>query len=154
VSSHALNSEQFSGLAGELRTKGGFSINVHTGERPTSGIMVSDLRGERQYPGGASGGDIRAYAEEQGGKRLQHTKTTQRFLGGWHEGDTSYLDRSTRYPDTPHGRARGYVRMVANYQQAAYDVGKDSYITNPARQGAADVGLEKTMRRMRGENVA
>jgi len=149
-----LSSQQFGELAGELHTKGGFSVNVHTGERPTSGIMVSDLRGERQFPKGATGPDIQAYAQENKGKRLQHTRQTQRYLGGWQEGKTSYLDRSTRYPDTPHGRARGYTRMVANYQQAAYDVGKDSYITNPARQGSADVGLEKTMRRMRGENVA
>jgi hypothetical protein len=151
-----LSSRQFGQLSGELRSKGGFSVNIHTGERPTSGIMVSDLQGERSMPlRGTTGAHIQAYAEENKGKRL---RGPNRYLGGWAQRDVrpqqAVLDRSTRYPDTPLGRSKGYVRMVANVQKAAYDVGKDSYIQNPARQGTADVGIEKIMRRMRGENVA
>ena len=151
MSAHALSSQQFGDLAGELHTKGGFSINVHTGKRPTSGVMVSDMIGERQLPARqATGPAIQSYTEESKGKRL---RGPNRFLGGWKEGDTAYLDRSTRYPDTPHGQARGYVRMVANLQKAAYDVGHDSYIDNPARQGSADRGPMGSLRRMSGQNV-
>ena len=43
--------------------------------------------------------------------------------------------------------------MVANLQKAAYDVGHDSYIDNPARQGSADRGPMGSLRRMSGQNV-
>lgn len=146
-----LSHKQFGDLAGELHSKGGFSVNVHTGDRPTSGIMVSDLQGERSHPlGEVTGQHIQAYAEENKGRRL---RGQQRYLGGWADRDVSphqaVLDRSTRHPDTPLGRSRGYVRMVANFQKAAYDVGKDSYINNPAHMDDP----AKRMARIQGKNV-
>lgn len=141
----------FSQLSGELRSKGGFSVNLHTGERPSSGIMVSDLVGEKSRPlRGTTGAHIQAYAAQNKGKRL---RGPNRFLGGWADQDVkpaqAVLDRSTRYPDTPLGRSKGYVRMVANVQKAAYDVGKDAYIANPAHQPDP----VKWAKRIRGQNV-
>ena len=146
-----LSPRQFGQLSGELRSKGGFSVNIHTGERPTSGIMVSDLKGERSRPlRGTTGQHIQEYAEENKGKRL---RGQQRYLGGWADRDATphqaVLDRSTRHPDTPLGRSRGYVRMVANFQKSAYDVGKDSYINNPAHMDDP----AKRMARIQGKNV-
>ena len=150
-----LSNQQFGELAGELRDKGGFSVNIHTGERPTSGVMVSDLRGERSQPlARTSGADIQSFAEENKGKRL---RGPNRYLGGWADTEQkpsmAYIDRSTRYPNTPHGRARGYVRMVANFQKSAYDVGKGSLIPNPALPQDQPRNLERSMRRMQGQNV-
>jgi hypothetical protein len=150
-----LSRQQFGDLAGELHTKGGFSVNIHTGERPTSGMMVSDLRGEKSMPLATTRGeDIQSFAEENKGKRLRGER---RYLGGWADREQkpamAYLDRSTRYPDTPHGQARGYVRMVANFQKSAYDVGKDAYIPNPAQPQDQPRDLQRSMRRMQGQNV-
>lgn len=147
-----LSPRQFGGLSGELRSKGGFSVNIHTGERPTSGYMVSDLQGEQKRPlRGTTGRDIQAYAETKGGKRLSGP---HRFLGGWADKEakpqTAYLDRSTHYPESEWGHAKAYTRMVANFQKAAYHVTTDSEIKNPAHMDDP----VKRMRRLRGENVA
>jgi len=144
-----LSKQQFGDLAQELRREGGFSVNVHTGERPSSGTMVSDPRGERKAPlAQTHGPDIEDYARTH----AQHLRGENRFLGGWKEGGTAYLDRSTRYREGEESRA--YVHMVTNRQKAAYNLTQDAEITNPARQGRYDVSEEKAMRRMRGENVA
>jgi hypothetical protein len=137
-----------------LRSKGGFTVNVHTGERPTSGYVVADLQGERKMPlRGTTGRDIQAYAETKGGKRLTGP---HRYLGGWADKGAkpqqAVLDRSTHYPETPWGQSKSYVRMVANFQKAAYHVtsatsGTD--IDNPAHMDDP----VKRMRRFRGENV-
>lgn len=140
----------FSQLSGELRSKGGFSVNVSTGERPTSGYMVSDVEGEKSRPLKTTRGrHIQAYAEEHKAK----LKGANRFLGGWAERDVkpqqAVLDRSTRYPETPLGHGQAYVNMVSNVQRSAYHVSKDAYIANPAYE--ADP--VKRMRRMQGRNV-
>jgi hypothetical protein len=144
-----LSSQQFGDLAGELHTKGGFSVNVHTGERPQSGYMVSDLRGEKKMPlSEVQGSDIESYARQKKGKRLMGP---HRFLGGWanQEDANAYLDRSTHYPDTPWGQSKAYVRMVSNNQKAAFDVGRSREIPNPAYEG----DVRKRMARMQGQNV-
>jgi hypothetical protein len=145
-----LSNQQFGGLSGELRRSGGFSVNVETGERPTSGIMVSDPGGEEQRPlRQTRGPDIKAYAQAH----AEHLKGGNRFLGGWKEGRTAYLDRSTRYPAEGLGASHAYLAMVGNRQKAAYNVGTGQEISNPARQGRYDVDEMTSIRRMRGENV-
>jgi hypothetical protein len=150
-----LSSQQFGALAQELHTSGGFSVNVHTGERPTSGIMVSDLRGEHSQPLSTIGGrDIQSFAEQGKGKRL---RGPNRYLGGWADTEQkpsmAYIDRSTRYGDNPLGQSQAYVRMVANQQKSAFDIGRGALIPNPAHPQDQPRNLQRSMRRMRGENV-
>lgn len=139
-----------------MRREGGFSVNIHTGEQPTSGYMVSDLRGERSKPlRHLTGKDIQDYAMQKGAKRLSGP---HRYLGGWADRDvsphTAYLDRSTHYPETDWGKSKAYVRMVANAQKSAYHVGQDAIIPNPAIPQDKPRDLGKIMRRMQGQNVA
>jgi len=145
-----LSRKQFSGLSHQLHDPnvGGFSVNMQTGKSPSSGIMVSDLAGEQKSPlSGTHGPDIEAYARAN----KKHLAGKDRFMGGWANKGTVYLDRSTRFPATPLGRAQGYVHTVANNQRAAYDIGADSDVfTQP---GFVE-DKRKAMRMLRGENVA
>jgi hypothetical protein len=150
-----LNRHQFGQLSEALQRKGGFSINIHTGHEPTSGYMVADFGAERTRPLQTTRGHhIEAYAR-------QHERALtgpNRYLGGW--ADTGVqpheaaLDRSTLYPETPVGHAQGYTNMVANFQKALYHVTTGKDITNPAQPQEGKVDALRSLRRMRGENVA
>jgi hypothetical protein len=150
-----LSPRQFGELGADLQSKGGFSVNINTGARPITGYMVSDPQGEEKRPLSATRGKhIEAYAR-------QHEQALQgpgRYLGGWADKDVAphqaYLDRSTRYPESKLGRSQGFVNMVANFQKSMYHIDQDATVPNPAQPQDKPVDLAKSMRRMRGENVA
>jgi hypothetical protein len=144
-----LSPRQFGQLSEQLR-KGGFTANIHTGEQPTSGYVVSDLQGERSRPlRSTRGRHIEAYAREHEAALTG----PERYLGGWARRHVrpqeAVLDRSTRYPETALGHSRAYVGMVANRQESMYQVSNRDYPENPAYEKDP----VKWMRRIQGRNV-
>lgn len=102
-----------------LKENGGFSYNVSTGElNPTKGFMVAvSKEGEQtfpfvsEYPVEALAGTVAIYVKENADKLLGGN----RFVGGWIENNTLYLDVSQKVRT-----AFEASRLCKKRQQKAY----------------------------------
>lgn len=156
-----LSPYQFHGLSDQLRKQGGFTVNVNTGEQPSSGVAVAEPGNEVRMIN-AKGGSIANYAAE----RSTLLSQPGMHLGGWDAGplpgppggreggafemtyDSSgtgtvskhhnirhedVLDVSRVIPEHPLGHhiADVHHRMHVNRQDAAFDLGRGVEIPNP-----------------------
>ena len=104
-------------FAETVKEKGGATVNIQTGESPTSGVMVSRYGSEKQVPGVPSPEVVDSYID-------QHKATLSQagsFMGGWSEHGTTYMDESLNFGDRR--KARSFGRE--NAQRALYDLDAD-----------------------------
>lgn len=106
-------------LAKRLRTQGGFSVSAAGTPAPHSGFTVSREGTERVIPGFAKPQDIDAFQTEHA-DRLQHPGY---YMGGWRDGDKTYLDISQRFPTRESAMVQGGV----HHQIAAFDAAHNAY---------------------------
>lgn len=102
--------------------QGGFSENL-AGNKPKSGIMVSDHGSEQVVPGVASPTDIDVYDVAH----IAQLRERGVYFGGWQDDGDSYLDVSRRFPQNRPGREAidkqaAQNSLLANEQLAGYDV--------------------------------
>ena len=127
-----LSKGQFEKIAAGLAQPGetGFSVNIVTGESPTSGYMVSEPDTEEDVPVGP--------ARPLVGFARNHKEALVRpgaHMGGWKpEGsDVAFLDRSRNIdePSNPDVLTSAMDIALAHRQEAIYDVAGDRSIMSP-----------------------
>lgn len=113
-------------LQHELARNGGFTESAE-GNTPKSGIMVSDVGAEEVKPGLASPNQIESYRA----RRLSTLQGRGKYLGGWVDDGSTYLDVSTRFPVRT-GRESADIEAAkhaatANKQLSSYDIGSGGF---------------------------
>lgn len=130
-----LNGAQFGQVLKNTLEKGGDSVNVVTGQRPTTGFMVSDENSETRVS--AEGLDVDRITRHVDKHGAVLRGDPEAHLGTWRDArysesgdmvpsplDTVYLDVSRRY----HAPLRAYMAGERENQKAIYDVAKDETI--------------------------
>lgn len=112
----------------EIILEGGISYNLNTGKaNPSDGYMVSILGFEEQFNvDKVSNQTIKAFLL----KNMDNLWGETRFLGGWLNNDTVYLDVSTHVQDLE----RAIYTGIINNQQCIYDCSEKVHINLPAPQ--------------------
>lgn len=143
---------QFQSLHERLNTRdgrksGGFTVNVGTGDEPTSGIAVGIPGHERQIPSRETTvGDLRGYVHEN----AETLRRPGMHFGGWKPRGTTQgsspsevsldvsrvvpVKESSEYPESVmHADAvtSAYDLMHAYDQEASFDLGTFKEIRNP-----------------------
>lgn len=143
-----LSHGQFKDLAKTLRSGGGFSVNVNTGQSPETGFMVAapGSREQKRPAATVEGRHIHAFATAQDNK--PQLSRSDRYLGGWGGRTVASLDVSQNIAHDPKV-AEGYGTDVAHAdarekalgalyvrnEEAAYDLNKK----NPDGSTGADL---------------
>jgi hypothetical protein len=139
----SLSDAQFSGLHKQLKTEGGFSVDVKTGKSPTVGYMVAIPGHEEQIRSvNVAPAHLKEYVQKHGAdldRKGAH-------FGGWDnkaKGDTSLDIAKNIKPDKKVARKYGasvakadaltstHDLMLASNQEAAYDVKTGKDVDNP-----------------------
>ncbi len=145
--------EALKGLSDRMRTQGGFTVNVETGEHPTSGFSVADHgREETHLPG-----ERRSHAHYVQ-KNIGALSQPGKYFGGWRETGEGgkpkmdYFDTSSVYPASKAGKTQARLGSFANNQKAHYSLHEGVEEENPGYEG--DAGAQaRRMKRMQGRNV-
>jgi len=119
-----LSPQQFGDLHSDLMNPkvSGFTVDPKTGERPTTGWMVSRPGHEEKYRSYKGGPErLSTYADKHEGALSEPGA----HMGGWHSQGTAYLDVSHRHEDTHKGGVEAIVDMHRHHQEAIYNLGAD-----------------------------
>lgn len=122
------------------RTKaGGYTVDVKTGQEPTSGTMVSIPGHEKPVPiPKLTPETVSEYGESTENKPLLESKDM--YLGTWRSdadkeiGDAGYLDISKKYPDTSRGAQQARRAAMEGSQWGVWNIDRgvtESNITHP-----------------------
>ena len=114
----------------EILLEGGVSYNINTGKaNPSNGYMVSILGFEEQFNvDKVSNQTIKAFML----KNMDNLWGETRYLGGWLNNDTVYLDVSVHFEDLE----RAIYTGIINNQQCIYDCSDKVHINIPSPQTA------------------
>ena len=114
----------------EIILEGGVSYNLNTGKaNPSDGYMVSILGFEEQFNvNKVSNQTIKAFML----KNMDNLWGETRYLGGWLNNDTVYLDVSVHLQDLE----RAIYTGIINNQKCIYDCSAKTVISVPAPQTA------------------
>jgi hypothetical protein len=125
-----LNRSQFKEFTANT-VSGGDTVHLETGERPTSGYMVSEAGAERRIPADdLHTSDVVHYARDH----RDTLSAPDAYMGGWTSEGTSYLDVSRRHAILGEAQAAG----VRNNQLAIYDLDHGDEITLQKRTSSID----------------
>lgn len=134
-----LSGRQFVGLAQQLGTQGGFTVDPRTGSQPSSGVSVA-IPGREVITEGTRARTLVNYAASNA-DALAHSGA---HLGGWRNPDNGkdYLDVSHVIPEHPRGHhiADVHHAMHVNQQIASFDLGSANTIQNPRFPDYASAG--------------
>ena len=143
-----LNNTQFADLGKTLRSGGGFSVNVNTGESPQTGFMVAAPGSkEGKYPAATvHGGQVQAFAQRP--DNAKELSRSDRYLGGWGGRTVASLDVSQNIAHDPKvvaeygtdvahadAREKALGALYVRNEEAAYDLNKK----NPDGSVGADL---------------
>lgn len=143
MSHNVVSAKQFGALFNP--DEQGFSVNVETGEAPTSGYMVAMAGTERTIPSSLiHPSDLHRYVEEHQGLRK-----IDRYFGGWNDPDRSQvdLDTSMNMPSGgPLDESAARVAMIRHQQRSMYHVDTGNLVTNPYHGQSVEVAHEDIKR--------
>jgi hypothetical protein len=131
----ALRRQQFAEAAKNLRTQGGFSMNMRTGKAPTQGWMVarrSDTDLEPIRPAEATGEGLRAIRGRHANAYAQ-----EGHMGGWVDKDMGEVEPSKRFRRFMPAQAA----MHEHGQKAMFNVGNQRSYWNSSHPDFAEGGL-------------
>lgn len=122
------------------RTKGGgYTVDLKTGEEPSTGTMVSIPGHEKAIPiSDLTPTEVVNYGEEPANKKM--LEAPDMSLGTWRSsddqtiGDAAYLDISKNYPDTPTGAQSARAAAMEGAQWGLWNIDREvteSNIANP-----------------------
>lgn len=123
----------------ERTLKGGYTVDLKTGQEPTTGTMVSIPGHEKQIPTPElNPSSVVAYGEDPSNKNL--LSSPEMYLGTWRSdddkevGDAGYLDVSKNYPDTPQGAQAARRAAMEGAQWGLWNIDRgvtEKNIANP-----------------------
>jgi hypothetical protein len=118
---------------------GGYTVDLKTGQVPTTGTMVSIPGHEKAVPvEQLNKQSVIEYGETPENKAL--LKSPEMFLGTWRSdedksvGDAGYLDVSKNYPDTPEGSKAARRAAMEGSQWGLWNIDRgvtESNISHP-----------------------
>lgn len=132
----------------EILLEGGISYNVTTGEaNPKTGYMVSILGFEKQFrTNNITDKDIKEYVLDN----AHELWGENRYLGGWLDNGTVYLDISVNILDVTNACYTGII----NKQKTIYDCSNKRSIPLPSPQTAGTETQKKEYAKMKARQLA
>jgi hypothetical protein len=132
----------------EILLEGGVSYSITTGEaNPKTGYMVSILGFEKQIDlDKVTDADIAEYVSDN----AHQLWGSNRFLGGWKDGDKVVLDISVNIDNV----TQAYYTGIINHQKCIYDCSNKRYISLPSPQTSGTETQQKAYAKMKAEQYA
>ena len=129
----------------EILLEGGVSYSVTTGEaNPKTGFMVSILGFEKQFDlDQVNHNDILEYISDNAFQLWG----SNRFLGGWKDGNKVVLDISVNIENV----TQAYYTGIINHQKCIYDCSTKRYISLPSPQTSGTETQQKAYAKMKAE---
>ena len=145
MSARVVSTQQFGHLFNP--DKSGFSVNMQTGESPTSGYMVAQSGSERSFSAPLMHPEhlhqyATDYAAQLGG--------SDRYFGGWNDVEAGRvdLDASVNMPSGgPVEHAAAKVAMIRHGQRSMYNVDSNDLEWNPYHGQSVEVAHHDIKRR-------
>jgi hypothetical protein len=114
--------------------RGGYTVDLKTGQEPKTGTMVSIPGHEEPVPMSKfSEKDVEGYVTPERKKVLSQEEM---HLGTWRSGadenigDAAYLDISKRFPDTGEGARMARQSAMSGDQWALYNIDRNKFESN------------------------